>query len=185
MHPVQMERKKGIEYNGMTIGYVKVGFIPNLGQTYYRELLLSLLILVITLFVLAFITGFFLRKMLKVPLDNLIQGMDQIAKGAYTFSDHLYDYVEFRKILAQFDQMARSIRQREGELADMNQKLSASETRFRTMAESVPCAIFRCAMDATWTMQFIGPQIHNYQRISGDRFYGQCRSQLCRHYTSG
>ncbi|RJP78188.1 MAG: PAS domain S-box protein [Desulfobacteraceae bacterium] len=164
MQPVTMKRIKNIAFSGRTIGHVKVGFAPGFGKPYYRELLLSFLILVMTLSLLAVITGFFLRKILKTPLNNLIEGMAQIARGSYAFSDHLYDYVEFRKILAQFDRMAQSIRRRESELADMNQELSASETRFRTMAESVPCAIYRCVPESPWNVQFIGPQI---ETISG------------------
>lgn len=164
LQSVLVEKEKSVELNGSIIGYVRVGFSPGFGKTYRRELLFSLLILVMTLFVLAGITGIFLRKILKKPLNTLIKGMDQIAKGSYVFSDHLSDYVEFRKILTQFNQMAQSIRQREQELADMNQELSASENRFRTLAESVPCAIFRCKLDSLWTMEFIGSQI---ETISG------------------
>ncbi|MFP4502331.1 MAG: PAS domain S-box protein [Candidatus Hydrogenedentota bacterium] len=37
--------------------------------------------------------------------------------------------------------------------------LRASEFRFRTLTNTVPCAIFRCACDNDWTMKFVSNQI--------------------------
>ncbi len=47
---------------------------------------------------------------------------------------------------------------------EMENILRESEERFRTITDSVPCAIYRCALDEHWTMDFIGGQI---EEISG------------------
>ena len=41
----------------------------------------------------------------------------------------------------------------------ITEALQESENRFRSMADTVPCAIYRCALDAHWTMAFISQQI--------------------------
>lgn len=40
-----------------------------------------------------------------------------------------------------------------------DEALHRSEERFRTIAESIPCAIYRCACDDQWTMEFISGHI--------------------------
>jgi len=41
----------------------------------------------------------------------------------------------------------------------ITEALQESENRFRSMADTMPCAIYRCALDAHWTMAFISQQI--------------------------
>ncbi len=45
--------------------------------------------------------------------------------------------------------------------------LAKSEENYRMVAETVPCAIYSCAFDEQWTMNYIGPQI---KEISGYPF---------------
>jgi len=41
----------------------------------------------------------------------------------------------------------------------ITEALQESEHRFRSMADTLPCAIYRCALDEHWTMAFISQQI--------------------------
>lgn len=156
-----LEQNRTITFDGRVIGHLRLGFNPAFKGMYRRELMFSLFIMPVNLLLLAAITVYFLRRVLKRPLDALMNDMDQIARGTYAFSGKLYGYREFSNIIDRFRQMAKNIRARENELAKVNQVLTDSEARFRAMAESVPCAIFRCAFDPDWTMQFIGPPIEN------------------------
>jgi PAS domain S-box-containing protein len=61
---------------------------------------------------------------------------------------------DFEIMTSVSDQIAIAIERKRIEEA-----LVESENRFRSMADAMPCAIYRCALDADWTMAFISQQI--------------------------
>lgn len=53
------------------------------------------------------------------------------------------------------------------ERVEVEEALAKSEENYRMVAETVPCAIYSCAFDEQWTMNYVGPQI---KEISGYPF---------------
>jgi len=53
----------------------------------------------------------------------------------------------------------------------ITEALQESENRFRSMADALPCAIYRCALDAHWTMAFISKQIHEITGYPASDFF--------------
>lgn len=58
------------------------------------------------------------------------------------------------------------------ELADANERISSSERNFRGLVLNIPGAIYRCAADKNWTMEFISDEIKNISGYSASDFIG-------------
>ncbi|MBY5992596.1 PAS domain S-box protein [Ferrimonas balearica] len=57
----------------------------------------------------------------------------------------------------------------------MDDKLKASEERFRTLVGNIPGVVYRCALDADWTMAFISDHIEELAGYPASDFLGNAR----------
>ena len=67
-------------------------------------------------------TGLLLRVFLKRPLDDLIKGIDRIAKGDYEYRFHEVKQREIETIISSFDYMAEQVKSREKSLSTINRR---------------------------------------------------------------
>lgn len=75
--------------------------------------------------------------------------------AAQSYDDpHQYSTADLDFLASVSEQIAIAIQRKR-----MSEALQESENRFRSMADTLPCAIYRCALDAHWTMAFISRQI--------------------------
>jgi PAS domain S-box-containing protein len=110
-------REGDVLHQGEVIAHIKLG----LTKKYYKKRLERLIssyavIGVILIVIVIFATGFLLRIFLKKPFDNLIQGLERIAAGDYSYSLTQVRQKELSRIVDRFENMADTLQTRERSL---------------------------------------------------------------------
>jgi PAS domain S-box-containing protein len=150
-------KERPIVFNQRVIGSVTVGLTPRPYENRLDALLRSnlrntLLIVVI----LAIITGLFVRRYLRHPLDLLIQGIEKVSQGNYSYAFPRFKQREIRTIVSKFRAMADQVQNRQLSLENANRQLESeinerraaeknlrqSEERFRALINQAADAIF-------------------------------------------
>ena len=150
-----MERP--IIFNQRVIGTVKVGLTPRPYQERLRTLLWSnLRNTLLIIFVLTVMTGLFVRRYVRQPLNLLIQGIEKISEGGYSQTFHRFKQREMQTIASKFSAMANQVQTRQQSLEEANRQLESeirerreveialrqSEERFRALINQAADAIF-------------------------------------------
>jgi two-component system cell cycle sensor histidine kinase/response regulator CckA len=150
-----MERP--IVFNQRVIGTVKVGLTPHPYQKRLRTLLWSnLRNTLLIIFVLALITGVFVRRYLSHPIDLLIQGIENLSEGNFSHTFPRFKHREMQTIASKFRAMANQVQTRQRSLEEANRLLHSeiserreveialrqSEERFRALINQAADAIF-------------------------------------------
>ena len=60
-------------------------------------------------------------------------------------------------------------------------RLRASESMLRSLVDSIPGAIYRCACDHDWTMEWLSDEIETDRRLPGERLHRQRRAHVREH----
>lgn len=119
-----VEKTGAVTHAGQIIGHVEIGLTSRLHKESNRQLLRSsILTMFAIILALIAVTGLLLRVFLKNPLNDLIQGIDRIARGEYEYSVHEAKQREIEAIISRFNYMAEQIKAREKSLSDINRRL--------------------------------------------------------------
>ncbi len=128
--------EQAIRLNNDVIGQITIGLTP---RAYQRSLhLLIWAAIGITLFVvlvLVLLTRLVLNRFWRRPMEALMQGIDRISKGDYTYQFPAFAQAEIQAIVAKFHFMADQIRTRQQSLEKMNLTLE-KEVHERQGAEN-------------------------------------------------
>ena len=118
-----IKRSGEISHDGQLLGHVEIELTKHLYEESNRQLLkTSILTMWVTVLVLFGGTGLLLRVFLKRPLDDLIKGIDRIAKGDYEYRFHEVKQREIETIISSFDYMAEQVKSREKSLSTINRR---------------------------------------------------------------
>ncbi|MCP4119285.1 MAG: PAS domain-containing protein [Desulfobacteraceae bacterium] len=110
-------REGNVLHQGEVIAHIKLGLTKKYYQRRLERLISSYAVTgVILIVIVVFVTGFLLRIFLKNPFDNLIQGLDKIAAGDYSYKLTQVRQKEFSHIVDRFENMADTLQTRERSL---------------------------------------------------------------------
>ncbi|GFM37872.1 PAS domain-containing sensor histidine kinase [Desulfovibrio psychrotolerans] len=129
-------RERDIMYEGEVIGHATVvltlaGYKKDLSRLVTTNLLALSGVLVVILVA----TGILLRIHLRKPLEELLRGMGQVARGDFKFDFSVIQNAELGLIADNFAVMAAEVAAREKQLVEMNRQLEA-QIRERERAEA-------------------------------------------------
>ncbi len=117
-------KEKAIEYDGVTIGNVKIW---SSFESYEKELSVNLkttlTILCVSILVVLGSTRLLLNFFLRDPLALLIDGINLISKGDYSFKVETIKQREFVNIAYKYGAMAQKVKSREDKLKTINRQL--------------------------------------------------------------
>jgi two-component system NtrC family sensor kinase len=106
-----------------------------------------------------------LQRIISKPILNLASVAQNIAeKEDYSFRVQKEGNDEIGLLYDGFNNMLDQIQNREIERDRVEKALRESEKKFRTLTSNIPGAVYRCANDPEWTMDFISGVIED---ISG------------------
>jgi two-component system cell cycle sensor histidine kinase/response regulator CckA len=150
-------KERPIIFNQRVIGSVTVGltrrpYDKRLHALLWSNLRNTLLIVI----VLAIITSLFVRRYLGHPLNLLIQGIEKLSQGDYSYAFPHFKRPEIRTIVSKFRAMADQVQSRQQSLERTNRQLEneinerreaenalrQSEERFRALINQAADAIF-------------------------------------------
>ena len=178
-----IKREGKVIHNGRFIGHIKIGLTTRLYKEGTRQLLwTSILTMLFIILALAGVTRLLLRVFLKSPLDDLIQGIDRIAKGEYGYDFHEAKQREIETIISRFNYMAEKIKGREKSLSEVNRRLEneilehklaqellrESEARYRHLLDASPDPVV--VYDPEGKTTYINPTF--------EQVYGWSREEL-------
>jgi PAS domain S-box-containing protein len=150
-------KERPIVFNQRVIGSVSVGLTARPYQNRLKALLwANLRNTLIIVVVLTIITGLFVRRYLRRPLDLLIKGIGKLSQGDYSYSFPNFKRTEIRTIVAEFRKMADQVQTRQRSLEAANRQLESeigerreaekalreSEERFRALINQAADPIF-------------------------------------------
>ncbi len=110
-------REGDVFHQGEVIAHIKLGLTKKYYKKRLERLISSYAVTGVTLIVIViFATGFLLRIFLKKPFDNLIQGLERIAAGDYSYKLTQVRQKELSLIVDRFENMADTLQTRERSL---------------------------------------------------------------------
>ena len=126
-------KKKRVVHENYVIGYVEMSFSLEYYQAKIKGTLsTSIIVTLVILTTLISSTGIFLRRILKTPLNMLIDGSIQIASGDYRYRFEDLKYREIKDLAIQFSLMAKQIEEREKRLEDEIMERMQTEEELRS-----------------------------------------------------
>jgi two-component system cell cycle sensor histidine kinase/response regulator CckA len=149
--------ERPIIFNQRVIGSVTVGLTPRPYDKRLQTLLWSnLRNTLLIVIVLTIITSLFVRRYLGHPLNLLIQGIEKLSQGDYSYAFPHFKRREIRTIVSKFRAMADQVQIRQQSLEKTNRQLAneiterreagnalrQSEERFRALINQAADAIF-------------------------------------------
>ena len=186
-HEKDLVEKMGVvRHEGQIIGHVEIGLTSRLYKESNRQLLWSsILTMFAIILALIAMTGFLLRIFLKNPLNDLIQGIDRIAKGEYEYSVHEPKQREIETIISRFNYMAEKIKGREKSLSEVNRRLEdeilehkraqealrESEGKFRSLVETTSDWIWE--VDANGIYVYASPKVKDLLGYEPEEIVGR------------
>ncbi|MBU1344628.1 MAG: response regulator [Proteobacteria bacterium] len=136
-----IERIAHIEYENEAIGKVKISITTSALKKHNRDLIITIMITIcVVLVVLVVATGLLIKAILQKPLNQLIAGIEQAAKGDYDYQFKHATQKEIRIITSKFQDMSNQVKQREESLTRIN-KLLGQEIHDRKEAEESVCKL--------------------------------------------
>lgn len=156
---------KKITQNGDTIGMISLRLSMEQSRVIVnRKVLITFLVLVIGM-IIALILSHITQRTISRPVLNLVNNSKDISEtGNYSIRVEKEGNDEIGILCDTFNDMMTQIEKREWERENAEGALRESEKKFRTLASNIPGAVYRCANDPDWTMDFISNVI---EEISG------------------
>jgi PAS domain S-box-containing protein len=112
-----------------------------------------------------------LQRIISQPILNLAGVAQQIAEEEdYSIRVQKKGHDETGLLYDGFNNMLDQIQNRERERDRAEEALRESETKFRTLTSNVPGAVYRCANDPHWTMDFISDVIEEISCYNASDF---------------
>lgn len=137
------ERTIEVQYNGNVIGIVYLGLSTHVVESRNQQIIAAIFTtLAVTLMALVAGTDLLVRIVLEKPLNQLIQGIEQIAEGDYEHRFKPAPQREIATIIDRFEIMALKVKQREDSLNEINVRLQY-EMAERREAENALREAFR------------------------------------------
>ncbi len=131
-----IEQKADIKYENESIGTIKISLTTRFLKKHNTDLLVTVIITIcVVLTALVIATRLIIRIILQRPLNHLITGIEQAAKGDYNHQFKRASQKEIQIITSKFYDMSRQIRQREESLTQINELLG-KEIKDRKQAET-------------------------------------------------
>ncbi|MCP3943072.1 MAG: response regulator [Desulfobacteraceae bacterium] len=119
-----VEQITPIKYGNESIGKVKIWMTTSSLKEHNKDLLITIIITIcVILTAIVTVTGLVIRTILQKPLNQLITGIEQAAKGDYDYQFEHATQKEIRIITSKFQDMANQIKLREASMTSMNQLL--------------------------------------------------------------
>ena len=130
-----------------------------------RDYLRYMALLMVGLTLIAVFLAIRLQRIISKPILNLAEVAQQIAKEKnYFIRVQKQGNDETGLLYDGFNNMLDQVQRRENERDRAEAAVRESEEKFRTLTSNIPGAIYRCANDPDWTMDFISDVIEG---ISG------------------
>ena len=180
-----------ITRNDLFLGKVALGLSTRAVTTRNHQILWATAASIgVVLFVLLAANGLLVRYFLHNPLHQLLQGIDQVAKGDYRYRFKFAPQTEIMAIISRFEVMAAHIRQREATLKQMNEKLGLeirkyeaadaalrqayqkSEVLERIVNQS-PAVAFSWQVELNWPVDFVSDNIRQFGYAPDDFLSGR------------
>jgi signal transduction histidine kinase len=121
-----IERAREVIHNGKVIGHIDIGLTTRLYKESNRQLLrANLLTLLIFILALSGVTGLLVRVSLRSSLNDLIHGIEQIARGDYEYRFVEAKQREIETIISRFKYMGEQVKGREEEILKKSKELEA------------------------------------------------------------
>lgn len=130
-----------------------------------KEYMHHIVLLLTGLIVVSVFLALWLQRIISQPILNLAGVARQITEeGNYALRVQKKGNDETGFLYDGFNNMLEQIQNRETERDSAEDALRESERKFRTLTANIPGAVYRCAHDSDWTMDFISEEI---EAISG------------------
>jgi len=124
-----------IVYEDEIIGKIKINITTSSLKKQHKDLIIAIAITIcVVLTTLIIATTLLIRTILQKPLNQLIAGIEQAAKGDYDYQFKQVPQKEIRVITSKFHDMSQQVRHREKSLTDIN-ALLGQEINDRKKAE--------------------------------------------------
>ena len=129
-----------------------------------RKVWITFLVLIIGM-IIALILSHITQRTISRPVFNLVNNSKNISEtGNYSIRVEKEGNDEIGILCDTFNDMMKQIEKRERERDSVEGALRESEQKFRTLTSNIPGAVYRCANDPDWTMDFISDVI---EEVSG------------------
>jgi PAS domain S-box-containing protein len=154
-----------IIYKDEYYGTIYLQASTQLLDTKIRDYLRYMALLMVGLTIVAVFLAIRLQRIISNPILNLANVAQQIAEEKdYSIRVQKQGNDETGLLYDGFNNMLDQVQRRETERDRAYDALRESEEKFRTLTANIPGAVYRCANDPDWTMDFISDVI---EEISG------------------
>jgi len=154
-----------IIYKDEYYGTIYLQASTQLLDTKIRDYLRYMALLMVGLTIVAVFLAIRLQRIISKPILNLAGVAQQIAEEKnYSIRVQKQGNDETGLLYDGFNNMLDQLQRREIERDRAEDALRDSEEKFRTLTSNIPGAVYRCANDPDWTMDFISDVI---EEISG------------------
>ncbi len=163
-----------------TLNWGVISEVPrkNITGPIYR-VLLTVAIIIFLIALLSIGIGLVLVNRLLKPFLLLDKAFDRVTGGDYTTKLDGSPVTEVNNIVDRFNRMTLKINQMHTSsktmmqhLQDSKRELEEREQRYRSLTYNIPGAVYRCANDHSWTMEFISDYIENISGYPCSDFVG-------------
>ncbi|MBN2040493.1 MAG: PAS domain S-box protein [Spirochaetes bacterium] len=151
-----------------------------------RRTLIAVFIFLFVVPVIIIITGIYgLNSAVIKPINLLINAMKNVVNGVYDFQTPLMSDNEIGKLGQAFNMMTGEIKHKVTEMSELNQTLSESEYRYRTLVDNLPQRIFLKNKDLVFVScnpNFAGDLGIDIRDIAGKTDYDFHPAELAEKY---
>ncbi len=131
----------------------------------YEDALAKSLVFCASLALLCILIWLFFQQTLMKRVQRLVETTDSLARGNFGNRTRLAGTDELAQISIAFDRMA-------DKLQTYTEALQKNERQFRSLVSNIPGAVYRCACDRNWTMEFISQEIISISGYPAADFIG-------------
>jgi len=125
-----------VKHGDDEIARIELGLARRVAQKEtFRALQAAVALISVIVLVMVSVIMVFIRYLVKTPLQDLLDSIEQIAVGRYDYHFKTFRHLEFRSITQKFEKMARRIKTRETSLQE-------SEVKYRELTDLLPQTVF-------------------------------------------
>ena len=176
-------REAQVYYEQRKVGYIKLALSDSYKKNQHQIGLIVLAVILVLILTLVLTNLFLIRRILKVPLNELIGRVDEMADGVYGKPQLTTKYREFSRILQRVNLMAEQVSNREKDLGRINlalkeeiaerklaeASLSVSEQRLRESFELSQDILFKYTFESH-SFEYISPAMKQILGYDSDDF---------------